>query len=131
MATVRPTAARKQAIAAAENTAIGASATLKFYTGAMPATTETAVSGTLIATLTTSATAFGTVSGGVITIAELPETITCVAAGTIGYARLATSGGTAMYDLDVGTSGAAINLSSLTYAINDTITLNSGTLTVA
>ena len=100
-------AAQKQARATALNTAIGANATIKIYTGVQPANPDAAVTGTLLATLTCGSAGFGTASAGVITAAAITQA-NAVASGTAGYARIATSGGTAIMDVDVGTAGASV-----------------------
>lgn len=111
------------------NTNIGTSATLKIYTGSAPTNADTAVTGTLLVTLTCNASAFGTVSGGVITLGSVTAG-TAVATGTAGYARLATSGATTICDLtSIGTSGSDINLNSTSITSGGTVSITSGTIT--
>ena len=116
------------------NNAIGTSGIIKFYTGSPPADPSVAATGTLLATLACAST-FGTVTAGVSGGASAYLTagaITSangVATGTPGYARLETSAGAGVCDLDVGatgsgasvimtpdsiTSGAPVNITSLT-----------------
>lgn len=64
-------AAQKQARATALNTAIGANATIRIYTGAQPAGPDTAATGTLLATLTCGSGGFGTATSGVITASAI------------------------------------------------------------
>lgn len=104
-------AAQKQARASALNTALGANATIRIYSGNAPATPDTAPTGTLLVTLTGNASGFGTATNGVITASAITQA-NAVATGTAGYARLATSGGTAILDVDVGTSGASVNMNT-------------------
>jgi len=86
---------------------------LRIYSGAQPATPETAASGTLLAELTMNATAFGAASGGVITAAAITQDSSNDASGTAGYYRLLKSDGTTtLWDGEVGTSGADLNLNS-------------------
>lgn len=75
-------------------TAIGASAKLMFYSGAMPANCATAASGSLLATLTLPATEENAALGGQATIASGPWTGTASASGTVGYFRVTDSTGT-------------------------------------
>ena len=67
---------------------------LLVYSGAAPASADTAPTGTLLATETLPATSFGaagTPAGG-ITMAGTPLTVNAVATGTAGYFRLQLSG---------------------------------------
>lgn len=119
--------------AAAVNTAVGTSGLLKFYTGAAPADPSVSATGTLLATLNCAST-FGTVTAGVsggaaaYLTAGAITSANGVATGTPGYARVTTSAGVGVVDLDVGatgsgasvimtpdtiTSGAPVNVTSL------------------
>lgn len=121
-------AASAQAMGAALATNIGSGALIRIYTGAKPATPETAASGTLLATVTISGSFTST--GGVLTAAD-PAQVTPVAAGTAGYFRLLTSGGTtAVLDGTVGTSGADMNLSSTAITTTSPLDLGVPTITV-
>jgi hypothetical protein len=83
-------------------TAAGSAAQLRIYSGARPANANTAASGTLLATITMAAT-IGTCTSGALDFDEAGATQTAAShvSGTPGYARLQTSGGTAVYDIDV------------------------------
>lgn len=112
------------------STAAGASATLKIYTGSAPTNADTAVTGTLLVTLTGAST-FATSSSGVATLGTVTSG-TAVATGTAGYARLATSGGTAICDFTViGTSGSDLNLNATSITSGGTVSITSGTITEA
>lgn len=121
------TAAAAQSMGAALATAIGSAATIKIYSGTKPSTPETAATGTLLATVTISGSFTST--GGVLTAAD-PASVTPAANGTAGYFRVATSGGTAILDGTVGTSGADMNLSSTTIATTSPLDLGVPTITV-
>lgn len=96
---------------------------VRFYTGSAPADLATAETGTLLAqcalvdgsqpafgaTNTTTLVATGYTSGG-----KFAEDASANASGAAGYWRLYTHGGTARLQGTVGTSGADINLNSLT-----------------
>lgn len=118
------------------NTAIGTNATVKFYTGTYPADPSVAATGTLLATLTCSASAFGVVTNGVSGGANpyiTANTITSangVATGTPGYCRISTSGGTAVVDLDVAASGASMNMTPDTITSGAPVSVTSLVLTV-
>lgn len=99
-----------QAAATAEGTALSAlvnSGFLKIYTGSRPASPETGASGTLLVTLPLAATAM-TWSNGVGTLGGVPLTGYAVAAGTPGWARFSTSGGTGTIDVDVGVGSTTL-----------------------
>jgi len=103
--------------------------TIKIYTAAQPATPETAASGTLLATLTFNATAFGASSGGVITAGAITSG-TADNTGTAGWCRLWKSDGTtAVIDGDVSTSGAFLNLNSVAISSGATVSCSSLTIT--
>lgn len=93
--------------------ALANSGTIAIYQGTLPATPETAVNGTLLATLTMNATAFGAASAGAITAAAITGDTTADATGTAQYFRLWKSDGTtAILDGTVSTAAADLNLNS-------------------
>lgn len=120
-------AAAAQAMGAALATDIGSAATIEIRTGSKPATPETAASGTLLATVAISGSF--TSSGGALTAAD-PASVTVAATGTAGYFRVKTSGGTAKIDGTVGTSGADMNLSTVSLVAGGTVDLGVPTFTV-
>jgi hypothetical protein len=105
-------------------------ATLKIYSGSQPATADTAVTGTLLATFTLNDPSFGAASNGVITLAGTPKTVAASASGTAGYFRLEDSTGVDILDGSVGTSGAELNLNTTTITSGVNVTITSGTITV-
>lgn len=113
------------------NTDIGASAKLRIYSGTRPANVATAVSGTLLAELICNATAFGSVSSGVLTAGAIAST-TGAATGTATWFRLFKSDGTtACVDGDVGTSGADLNLVNTSIAASQPVSVSSFAITGA
>jgi hypothetical protein len=108
--------------------AVGTSGLIRVYTGALPANVAAAASGTLLGTLTCSAT-LGTVSGGVLTFSAVTQDSSADATGTAGYFRLTTSGGTAVAQGDVGTSGADMNLNTVSIVAGGPISVTSATIT--
>lgn len=131
MATLTLSAALKAARAQAIVTAAGANATIKFYTGTAPANVGT-VTGTLLGTLTCAAT-FGTVSGSVLTLNTIAGDTAADATGAWGYARISTSGGTGIIDVDVGTtgSGATIIVPAASCVLGAPLDITSFTITEA
>ena len=76
---------------------VGGGGTLLIYTGSQPANPDDVPSGTLLATLTLSTTAFGAAtqtSNGATVAANAITPATAVAAGIAGSARLASNDGT-------------------------------------
>jgi hypothetical protein len=69
-------------------------------------------------------------TAGVITMLGVPLSGTATAGGTAASARIKDgSGGIQVSGLTVGTSGADINLNSVTINNGQVVTLNSGTIT--
>ena len=99
----------RNAALAALNTRL-ASCYARVYTGAQPATPETAASGTLLAELRGSAT-FGTVSSGVLTANAITQEDAALATGTPGYVRFLGSDGTTV-EMD-GAASAEVTFTGL------------------
>lgn len=94
--------------------AVGTSGLLKIYSGTPPATVNDALSGnTQLASMACSST-LGTTSSGVLTFNSISDDSSTVA-GTATFFRLTTSGGTAIVQGSVGTSGADLNLPTTTF----------------
>lgn len=121
-------AASTQVMGVALASDIGASATIEIRSGTKPATPETAASGTLLATVAISGS-FTSATNGTLTAAD-PASVTVAATGTAGHFRLKKSGGTAVLDGTVGTSGADMNLSSTSLIAGGTVDLGIPTLVV-
>ncbi len=111
---------------------------LKIYTGTQVAA-NTALTGTLLVTLTLNATAFGTPvasgtdgSGRLVTAtANAITSGTAAATGTAGYFVLEKSDGTTVIATgSVGTSGADLNLNSLSITSGATVSCSSFTITL-
>ena len=109
---------------------IGASGFLKIYdnTGGVPANAAAALgSQVLLVSLPLSAT-FGTDSNGVLTANAITST-TATGTGTAYFFRITTSGGTAIVQGSVDTSGADLNLSSRSISSGVTVSISSFVLT--
>jgi|SRR5580698_1176571 hypothetical protein len=107
---------------------------IKIYTGSQPAL-DGSVTGTLLATLTFSSTAFATATASGGTVTATANSITSGTAGntgTAGYFALVESGGsTVVATGSVGTSGADMNLNSLSISSGATVSCSSFTITEA
>ena len=121
------TAAAKLALNAHTGTSGGAGVqfnggTLKIYdtTGGQPAGPDASIgSAVLLGTYTFSATGFGAAAGTAgnpaVATANSITGGNAAASGTALWARAFTSGGTAIQDFSVGTSGCDINLASTVF----------------
>jgi hypothetical protein len=103
------------------------SGTIKIYTGSQPAVNG-AITGTLLATLTFSSTAFAnaTATGGVASATA--NTITSGTAGntgTAGYFALVSSGSVVIATGTCGTSGADLNLNTTSVVSGNTVSITS------
>lgn len=118
---------------AAVNSAAGAGAKIRIYGGARPATVDTAVGAQpMLAELTGNATAFGTVASGALTAGAITGDSAADATGTATWFRVFKADGTtACVDGDVGTSGADLNLSSVSLTAGQAVGLQSFVLTGA
>ena len=124
MAVTHSTAARNAATDAV-TALIGASGRLKFHiTGS-----TVAAPSTVVANLALSATAFGASSTGTAT-ANAITSDTSAAGGTVAFASLQTSGGTAVIHCAVAASASDINMSNgLAVTAGDTVSCSSLTYT--
>lgn len=111
-------------------TAAGANAKLRLYSGTRPATGGTAT--TLLAELTCGATFAPAASGGVLTLNAITSDSSADASGTATWARLVKSDGTThVMDMDVGTSGADLNMNSNVISAGASVAITGATLTEA
>lgn len=104
---------------------------LRIYSGTPPATADASLSGnTLLAELTMNATAFGSASSGSATANAITADSSADATGTAAFARLyASDGTTCLAQLTVGTSGAELNLSTLSIVSGVNVSVTSMVLT--
>lgn len=105
--------------------------TIKIYTATIPTDADTALGAqTLLATLTFSDPAFGAASNGVATASAITSDTSADATGTAAWARIATSAGTTIMDVTVGTSGDDINFNSVAFQAGATISITAMTVTM-
>ena len=101
----------------------GASAKIRIYTAAYA---------TVLCDVVCNAAALAAAaSGGVLTLNAMTGPGTATGAGTAAIARIYKSDGTTMVmeGLTVGTSATNIVITNTTIAVNDTVTVTSGTIT--
>src|SRR5215469_5643831 len=115
-------------------TALNNSGFIKVYTGAQPALNG-ATTGTLLATMTFSATAFPAATASAGTVTATANAITSGTAGntgTAGYFALVKSDNTTVVATgSVGTSGADLNLNTLSITSGNTVSCGSFLITEA
>lgn len=112
----------------ANTTVIGNAGKLEIYAGTDTAGTNNA-EGTLLASFTLGSP-FAPAAASGVQSPTLPAATTGVAAGTAGWARVTKADGTtAVMDLTVGTSGAQINLNTLTISVGVAVSVTSWTIT--
>lgn len=106
----------------------GGAGSIEIRTGAKPAAPGDAATGTLLATLTLAATAFGSAVGGTANLNNV-ATVNAAATGDAGYFRAKSGAGTAIFDGEVGTAGKELNLNSVSLIAGGAVTVTSGTFT--
>lgn len=125
-------AALKTAQQAAISTQAGANAVLTLYSGTQPASPDTAISSQVALSTHTCAATFGSAASGVLTVGSIGNGTGTAGAGAgtaATWYRLTTSGGTALIDGTVGTTGADLNLTGTTsIATGQTVSISSWTL---
>lgn len=118
---------------------VGGAGKIKIFTGAMPASCETADSGTLLATLTLSATAFPasaantSPAGAKGTANAITSDTNAAATGTAGYFRAYPNVPTttnAVIQGDCGTSAADMILNTTSIVAGATVSCTSWTVTL-
>lgn len=111
-------------------TAVGTSAVLKIRTGAQPADCATADSGTVLATCSLPSDWMGAASGGTKAKSGTWEDATADAAGTAAHWRLYASDGTTCHAQgSVSTSGADLNVDSVSFSSGQSFTVTSWVFT--
>lgn len=105
-----------------------AAGTFQLRTGAKPATVATAVTGTLLATVTLIDPSAPAAANGVLTFTD-PVAVTGVAAGDAGYARFFDSTGAAVMDVTVTATGGGGDLTMATVTVSSGLTIDFGPIT--
>lgn len=114
---------------------IGSGAKLRIYSGTQPVNADTGLSGnTLLAELALSATPFGSAVDNTDKATATANAVTADtsadAAGTATWFRVVTSGGTTIWDGSVGTSGADMNLNSVSITLGANVSISGWTFTM-
>ena len=103
------------------------SAPLRIYDGSQPANADTAITTqVLLAELRFGNPAFGASAAGAITANAITSEDSCLANGTATWFRMLKSDGTTVImDGTVGTSGANLNLSSVSLTVGTAVEVTS------
>lgn len=124
--------ARRNAMLDGITTDVGASGLLRIYSGTQPTTIATAIGAqVLLAELALSATFAPASASGVLTANAITQDSAANATGTAGWYSLTTSAGTRVVEGEVGTSGADLNLNTLSIVSGGPVVVTSFTYTVA
>lgn len=104
---------------------------LRIYSGVQPTDPDTALSGNvLLAELRFGATAFGAAVAGVAAANAITKDSTADATGTAAFFRVFKSNGTtALWDGTVGTSGADLNINTVSIQANAEVSVTAFTYT--
>lgn len=103
---------------------------IQIYTGSQPDSPDDDATGDLLGTLTFGATAFNEPAGGVAIALPIAGDLLADASGTAGYARLLTSGGDPVMDLDIGQGTGTLSFDDVTFEAGGTIEITDLTITV-
>lgn len=114
----------------------GTAGHIKIFSGAMPATCETADSGVLLSTLTLSTTAFpastdpGSTGLATATANAIASDTNAAASGTAGYFRAYDSAGVCIVQGTVGTSATDMILNTTSIVAGATVAITSWVVTL-
>lgn len=114
---------------------VGGGGSIKIYDGSVPADCDTALGAqVLLATLPLTSTAFGNAADGTGKATATAATITndsaADATGTASFFRACRNDGQAIIQGTVGTSGADLNLNSVSITSGATVSITSWTVSV-
>lgn len=128
--TVKISVAARNARAQALVDSLGANAQIRIFTAPRPADVAAAETGTLLAQLTGGTPFAPAPSGGVATANIIANDTSADATGTASWARLRTSGGTAVIDIDITATGGGGDLQLVTTSIVATQPVQISSLTI-
>ncbi len=130
MALRHSTGMKNTALDAGVGPALDTTGRLAIYTGAQPATADTAASGTLLGTLTLSADAFAVAANGSMAINAVTSA-TAVASGTAGWFRFYRTVDTAPGTVAVAADRRIDGLIGTDMTIDNANVVSGGTLAVS
>jgi hypothetical protein len=128
--TVQYSVTLRNAMGDAWEAAMGTSAKIRIYSGAMPASCATAASGTLLAEFALASDWSAAAASGAKTLSSLPLSTTGAAAGTAGYYRFFDTAGTTCHEQGtVATSAADMIIDNASIALSQTVQITGYTKT--
>lgn len=110
----------------------GGAGTIEIRDGTQPASSDDAATGTLLATLTFSATSFGAADGNATATANaVTSDASADATGVASWARILSGGGATIFDCDAGEAAdnATMTLANKNIAAGAAVNMTSFTLT--
>ena len=108
---------------------VGGAGSIMIRTGAQPTTVNDSPAGTLLGTLTFSATAFGASATGVATAASITSDTNADASGTAGHAILRTNAGANHSDMVCDQGSGELDFDNKTIVAGGTIAISAMTVT--
>ena len=108
----------------------GGAGTIQIRNGTQPASAQDAATGVLLATLTFAGPSHFSTGNGIETFAAITEDSAADASGTATWARILNGAGNTVFDCDVNTSGATINLNTTAIVIGGPVRITAFTVTV-
>lgn len=113
---------------------VGGAGKLRIYSGTAPLDTDTALSGnTVLADFALNATGFAAatdIAPGARATANSISDVNASNTGTATFARLLNNAGTAVAQMDVGTSGTSVIVSSTSFVSGQPCSVTSATITL-
>lgn len=109
---------------------VGGTASIRVRTGSQPTNVGDSDSGTLLGTLTCSATAFGSSSSGTATANSITSDSSADNSGTAGHFRMYSGGGTCIADGTCGQGTGDLSFDNSTIVSGGVIAITSFTVTV-
>lgn len=111
-------------------TSIGNAGIFKIYSGSVPANVGASLGAAVLLAQLTCGTPFAaSASGGVLTANAISTESSADGTGTASFFRITTSGGTAVIQGSVGTSGADLNLNTTGITAGAQVSITSLTIT--
>ena len=133
MANMRLATATRNAAVNGVTALITAASLLRIYAGTQPASgggSDNSNTHVLLATLIFASIPFASAASGTSTANAITSDASADASGTATWARIQTSGGTVVFDCDVGTSGATVNLNTTNLTLGGAVSMTSATITM-
>ncbi len=113
------------------NAIIGSGGKLKIYSGTQPATTAASEAGTLLASLALSSTPLAAASAGAASFNTITDDASADNTGTATHFSVTKSDDTRVIEGSVGTSGADLNMNTVSFVAGADIAVTSFALQIS